>query len=95
MSRLHHTEEGRVIPSLCEERTRFRRACKILELPATPAPAEVFLLARPYPGHTGPLRLAVNGGEALAVEPSGPGGCQWPRADLLSGPGSRPPDTGR
>lgn len=28
MSRLYHTEEGRAIPSLCEELTRFRRACK-------------------------------------------------------------------
>ena len=39
MSRLYHTEEGRVIPSLCEELTRFRWARKTLDLPATSAPA--------------------------------------------------------
>ncbi len=82
MSRLYHTEEGRVIPSLCEELTRFRRARKILDLPATAAPAEVFLLARPYPGHTGPLRLSVNGREAAAVEPSRPGVYQWYRVEV-------------
>ncbi len=85
MSRLYHTEEGRVIPSLCEELTRFRWARKTLDLPATSAPADVFVLARAYPGHTGPLRLAVNGGEALAVQPAGPGVYQWYRVQVEAG----------
>ena len=85
MSRLYHTEEGRVIPSLCEELTRFRRAGKILELPATAAPAEVFLLARSYPDNTNLLRLTVNGAEAAALEPSRPGAWQWYRVEVEAG----------
>ena len=74
-----------MIPSLCEELTRFRRARKILELPATAAPAEVFLLARCYPDNTRPLRLAVNGAEAAALEPSRPGAWQWYRLEVEAG----------
>ena len=35
MSRLYYSEEGRVIPSLGEELTRFRHLRKTLDLPAT------------------------------------------------------------
>jgi hypothetical protein len=35
MSKLYLTETGRVIPTLCEELTTFRRARKRLRLPAT------------------------------------------------------------
>ena len=61
MSRLYYSEEGRVLPSLCEELTTFRHARKHLDLPATDADAELYLLVRCYPDNEQPLRIAVNG----------------------------------
>ena len=77
MSRLYLSEEGRVIPSLCEELTRFRRVRKELVLPATAAPATLYLLARPYPAASGPLYLAVNGRELAPIEPEPAGAYRW------------------
>ena len=49
MSRLYYTEDGRVLPTLCEELTRFRHARKTLLLPPTEEAASLYLLARSYP----------------------------------------------
>lgn len=77
MSRLYYSEEGRVMPSLCEELTIFRRARKTLTLPATNAPGIVYILARPYPENEAPLRIAVNGVEIAALKPMRPGAYSW------------------
>jgi hypothetical protein len=80
MSRLYHTERGRIVPPLGEELTHWRRARKQLRLPPTGAPATLYLLARPYPAaHLGgcPLRLAVNGAELTPLAALVPGEYQW------------------
>jgi hypothetical protein len=82
MSKLYYSEEGRVLPSLCEELTRFRRVRKRLLLPATSAAATVHLLARSHPANTSPLHLSVNGQEAAVIEPSKPGSYQWYAVDV-------------
>jgi transglutaminase-like putative cysteine protease len=69
MSRLYFSEQGRVISTLCEELTFFRRARKRLELPATAAPATLYLLARSHTGNCLPLRVAVNGAELPPMSP--------------------------
>lgn len=77
MSRLYYSEDGRVMPSLCEELTTFRRARKTLALPATDAPGRVYILARPYPDNDAPLRVALNGAEVAALQPDRPGAYSW------------------
>ena len=77
MSRLYYTEDGRVLPTLCEELTRFRYARKTLSLPPTEEAASLYLLARSYPDNEKPLRLSVNGEEAAAIEPDRPGAYDW------------------
>ena len=77
MSKLYYSEEGRVVPSLCEELTRFRRVSKHLDLPATAAPATIHFLARSHPRNESPLHLSVNGEPAVAIESSHPGAYQW------------------
>ncbi len=67
MSRLYHNESGRVIPALCEELTRFRRARVILNLPETGSDAVLFVLARPHRAGGNPLNLSVNGIRQEAV----------------------------
>jgi hypothetical protein len=69
MSRLHATERGHVIPTLCEELTTYRHARKRLSLPVTTSPATLYLLARSHAGNRLPLRVAVNGKELSPVEP--------------------------
>jgi hypothetical protein len=71
MSKLYLSEQGRVIPTLCEELTDFRRARKILDLPITNFPARMYLLARSYPNNPFPLRITVNGQELPALQPKG------------------------
>ncbi len=61
MSRLYHNETGRVIPSLCEELTRYRRARAVLRLPATGSDATLFFLVRPHRVDDNPLNLSING----------------------------------
>lgn len=90
MSRLYHSEEGRVMPGLCEELTRFRHARKHVELPATDHAAQVWILVRAYPDCTTPLRLAVNGEHVTDVAPERPGAWHWhcvevPAAALRAG----------
>jgi hypothetical protein len=70
MSKLYYSEEGNVIPSMCEELTDYRHARKLLQLPGTHEPATLFMLARSYPGNTYPLRLSMNGTELLSVQPT-------------------------
>ncbi|NKB66906.1 MAG: hypothetical protein GKR89_07595 [Candidatus Latescibacteria bacterium] len=77
MSRLYLSEEGRVIPSLCEELTRFRRARKELVLPHTAAPAKLYILARPYAATSGSLYLTVNGREVEPIAPEPAGAYRW------------------
>ncbi len=52
MSRLYHSEKGYVLPTLCEELTRYRRARKVLHLPGTSEPATLYVLARAWPDST-------------------------------------------
>ncbi len=77
MSRLYYNEEGRVIPTLCEELTVFRRARKTLELQETAVKATVYLLVRCYPENETPLHLSVNGVELDPVSPDGSGAYKW------------------
>ena len=77
MSRLYYSEEGRVMPSLCEELTIFRRARKTLTLPATNAPGTVYILARPYLENNAPLRVSMNGAEVAALNPTRRGAYSW------------------
>ncbi len=69
MSRLYHNESGRVIPSLCEELTRYRRVRTILDLPATESEGTLFVLARPYRTGDNPLNLTINGVRLQAIHP--------------------------
>ena len=83
MSLLYYTEEGRVIPSLGEDLTRFRHIRKTLDLPATDGTARVWILARCYPDNTAPLRLAVNGTEVvMSVGGDRPGAYCWHHVDV-------------
>ncbi len=69
MSRLYHNESGRVIPSLCEELTRFRRGRVILNLPVTGSDATLYLLARSHRVDGNPLQWSVNGIGQEAIQP--------------------------
>lgn len=77
MSQLYYTENGRVISTLNEEVTRYRRARKVLRLPGTAQPATLYVLARPYAGSALPLRLAVNGHEPAPLLPGANGAFLW------------------
>jgi hypothetical protein len=76
MSQLYFSETGRVVPTLGEELTTFRRARKILELPDMGEMASVYLLARAHPGSESPLHLTLNGVEVGALSPEG-SSCRW------------------
>ncbi len=82
MSRLYYSEEGRVLPGHCEELTRFRQARKHLDLPATEAPAQIWILARAYPQCHTPLILSLNGIDVAAVRAQRPGTWFWHRVDV-------------
>ncbi len=69
MSKLYFSENGRVVATLCEELTTYRRARKVLRLPSTTAPGTLYLLARSYEGSALPLRVSVNGTEVPPVQP--------------------------
>ncbi len=77
MSQLYYTETGHIVPTLCEELTDYRVGRKILRLPATRAPARLFLLARSYPGNKLPLRVSVNGTELPGLPPASSGAYVW------------------
>ena len=61
MSKLYANETGRVIPTLCEEVTRFRRVKTSLRLPAELSDGTLYLLGRPYRSENNPLHLRING----------------------------------
>jgi len=77
MSKLYYTENGRVVHTLGEELTTFRRARKVLHVPRTASPGTLYVLARPYPDTDSPLRLAINGNEVEPIPPSRPGLYSW------------------
>ncbi len=70
MSRLYHNESGRVIPILCEELTRYRKARVMLDLPKTGCDAVLYVLVRPHRIDGNPLNCAVNGIRQEAVHAS-------------------------
>ncbi|MBI2950664.1 transglutaminase domain-containing protein [bacterium] len=77
MSRLYYTEHGHVVPTLCEELTRWRRARKVLRLPATAAPGTLYLLARCYKDSPLLLRVSINGNEIPPIPPGNPVAYFW------------------
>ena len=81
MSRLYFSENGRVVPTLCEEITIFRRVRKVLSLPSTAAQGRVYLLARAY-GDEIPLRMSLNGTEVDPIQPCTPGNTGGTRSRL-------------
>lgn len=85
MSRLYYTEEGRVIPTLCEELTAFRRVRKTLMLPETRDAARLYLLARSHPDNEAPLQVSVNGEAAASIAPGRPGAYDWHEVSLDPG----------
>ena len=85
MSKLYYTEQGRVIVSLSEELTFYRRARKVLDLPGTASPAEIFVLARPFPSYAGPLRISINGHELPPTMPVPVNSFLWYRAEAEPG----------
>jgi hypothetical protein len=82
VSRLYRSEDGHVVPTLCEELSRFRRARKVLWLPSTSRPAILYLLARPYPHCRWALRLTVNGEELQPLAPTIPSAYRWYSIEL-------------
>ena len=68
MSKLYLTEDGSVVPTLCEELTSYRRARKVLDLPSTADSGTLFILARPHRTCDPPLRLSVNGTELSSIQ---------------------------
>ncbi|MCX6081328.1 MAG: transglutaminase-like domain-containing protein [Chloroflexi bacterium] len=77
MSRLHLTENGNVVPLMCEEITKERWARKQLFLPSTSHSAILYVLARTYPGCSTPMHLSVNGVETTPLVPMWPDIYQW------------------
>jgi len=69
LSKLYFTEAGHVITNFGEEVTRFRRARKILQLPATRETASLFVLARSHRSDAPRLRVSVNRFELPPVPP--------------------------
>jgi transglutaminase-like putative cysteine protease len=85
MSRLYLSEAGNVMPAFCEELADYRRARKALDLPGTREPAQLYVLARSYPGNTFPLRIAVNGTALPGVQPVEPDIYFWQQVDIPAG----------
>ncbi|MCC7354704.1 MAG: transglutaminase domain-containing protein [Anaerolineae bacterium] len=77
MSKLHLSEKGNVVPTLCEELTTYRRARKVLHLPPTAKPGTLYILASPYKDSNLPLRLAINGTEVAPIAPLALKGHFW------------------
>lgn len=64
MSRLFHTESGRIIFHAIEEVSRYRRARKVLTLPSQTGPGgTLYLFGSAHPGQNAPLQVTVNGKE--------------------------------
>ncbi|MSS72438.1 MAG: transglutaminase domain-containing protein [Candidatus Latescibacteria bacterium] len=82
MSKLYYSEDGHVVPTLCEEVTTYRRARKVLHLPRTSAPGTLYLLARSYKESPLPLRVSVNGTEISPIPPGNPIAYFWYRVPV-------------
>lgn len=85
MSKLYYTEQGHIIPTLCEEVTTFRRVRKVLSLPPTVAPGWLYFLACPYPGSDLPLHISVNGMVIPPVAPDLTHNYKWYTVPLQPG----------
>lgn len=91
MSRLYLSEQGNVVPTLCEELTKYRRARKVLNLPFTADRGTLFILARQNRAYDRPLHLSVNRTELPPIKPTSPGRYCWyavhiEPSKLISGP---------
>ena len=82
MSKLYLSENGNVVPTLCEELTTYRRARKVLALPPTAKPGTLYILAGQYKGSNLPLRLAANGAEVAPIPPLNLQGYVWYQVSL-------------
>jgi transglutaminase-like putative cysteine protease len=83
MSTLFYTEQGFVVPDDCEEVNHFRRAYKIIKLPETSAPAELYILARPHDLNGPPLKIDVNEQKTFQLNPLGDvPAYRWYKIDL-------------
>lgn len=69
MSQLYYTEQGNVVSTLCEELTSYRRAQKVLHLPATQKGGTLYFLARCSAAASTPLRLSINGTVLTPIAP--------------------------
>ena len=93
MSKLYHNEEGRVIPTLCEELTRFRHAKINLNIPETQHEATLYILAKPDHLDDNPLHLHINGTKQKDILPEDDTIYKWyiipiSADDLRKGPNS-------
>ena len=79
MSRLFHTERGRMFHSVNEEITRWRWARKVLTLPAAAARsrAQLWLFLLMYDGNRTPLIVSLNGRKLGQVAPRKHFATQW------------------
>lgn len=85
MSKLYHNETGRVIPTICEEITRFRRAKVHLSLPASDASATLYILAKPGRRNDNPLHVQINGKTLQDLLPEEPDFYKWYHIHLVPG----------
>ncbi len=85
MSQLYYSENGMVVPTLCEELTCYRHALKILRLPPTRHAARLFLSAYAYPGTPYPLHIAINGNPLPPLQPSTLAVFHWYEIPLPAG----------
>ena len=83
MSKLYLNENGNIVPTLCDELTTYRRARKVLHLPTTRSPANVFILAQQHEGIEKPLRLSVNGVELRSIQPASQHGYCWYQVQVI------------
>ncbi|MGI6250389.1 MAG: transglutaminase-like domain-containing protein [Anaerolineaceae bacterium] len=67
MSKLYFGDNGFVIPHLCEELTKYRRAAKLFDLPQTVCPANLFFLARPHSSNGTDLIISINGHPPIRI----------------------------
>lgn len=68
MSRLYANENGRVIPTLCEELTQFRHARTTFHVSSVDEPASLYILARPYAGGRWPLHVKINSVHDISID---------------------------
>ena len=85
MSRLYANEQGRVIPTLCEELTRFRYARTRISLPTIDTHATLYILARPYDRHSHPLHVQLNNKRIADLSPGDHSFYRWHEIPLSPG----------